>query len=351
MTNGKDKVLKEALGHIEKQFGKGSIMRMGDNTNIGQVNTFHTGSYLFDMVLGGGMPEGRIVEIYGHESTGKTLITLQVIAELQKRGETCAFVDAEHALDPAFARMLGVDTDNLLLAQPDYGEQALSITQELAKTGAVKCIVVDSVSALVPRAEVEGEMGDSFVGLQARMMSQGLRKLTSTLAKTGTTVIFINQIRMKIGVMYGNPETTSGGHALKFFASQRLEVRKGEKIMEGKEQTGYNIKIKVAKNKIAPPFKKAELPVRWNVGYDKVADIIEAGLLLKSIDRAGAYYSVGDHKVQGKANLAEALEADVALRDQLEKQIQTAIKKMRQGESVLDEDAIDALEAGASEEE
>lgn len=326
-------------------------MRMGDNANVGQVNTFHTGSYLLDMVLGGGMPEGRIVEIYGHESTGKTLITLQAIAELQKRGETCAFVDAEHALDPSFARMLGVSTDDLLLAQPDYGEQALSITQELAKTGAVKCIVVDSVSALVPRAEVEGEMGDSFVGLQARMMSQGLRKLTSILAKTGTTVIFINQIRMKIGVMYGNPETTSGGHALKFFASQRLEVRKGEKIMDGKEQIGYNIKIKVAKNKIAPPFKKAELPVKWNVGYDKWADIVEAGLLLKSIERAWAYYSVGDHKVQGKANLVEELAGDKKLCDKLENQIQTAIKKMRMGESVLDEEALDTLESGKKDTE
>ncbi|MEI7478025.1 MAG: recombinase RecA [bacterium] len=265
----KQTVLSEALKNIEKQFGKGAIMRMGDNTNVGLVSTFHSGSYVLDIILGGGYPEGRVVEIYGPESSGKTTVALHAIAQIQKRGETAAFIDAEHALDPQYARVLGVDVDNLLLSQPDYGEQALQIAEELAKTGAIKLIVIDSVAALVPKSEVEGDMGDSHMGLQARMMSQGLRKLTSILAKTGTTVIFINQIRMKIGIMFGNPETTTGGNALKFFASQRLEIRRGDKIEDNKELIGYMTKVKIVKNKISAPFKSAEIPIKFKQGVDK----------------------------------------------------------------------------------
>lgn len=340
----KDEVLQDAFRSIEKQFGKGAIMRMGDSSTVAMVSTFHTGSYVLDMILWGWFPEGRVLEIYGPESSGKTLMALQAIAEVQKRGELCAFIDAEHALDPSFARLLGVDTDNLLLSQPDYGEQALQIAQELARTGAVKLIVVDSVAALVPRAEVEWDMGDSFMWLQARMMSQGLRKLTSILAKTGTTCIFINQIRMKIGVMFGNPETTTGGNALKFFSSQRLEVRKGEKITEDKEEVGYAIKVKVAKNKIAPPFKKAELPVRRWQGYDPIGDMIEAGLLLGAISRAWAFYTIGNEKLQGKERLTEYLQKDPKLLSDLEKHIQTKIKQMRMGEKVLDDAALDDVQ-------
>lgn len=339
----KQQVLKEAFANIEKQFGKGSIMKMGDNANVGLVNTSHSGSYVLDLILWWGYPEGRIVEIYGPESSGKTTIALHAIAEMQKRGETAAFIDAEHALDPHYAKKLWVNTDELILSQPDYGEQALQIAEELAKTGAVKLMVIDSVAALVPRAEVEGDMGDSYMGLQARMMSQGLRKLTSILAKTGTMCIFINQIRMKIGVMFGNPETTTGGNALKFFASQRIEIRRGEKIMEDKEQIGYNAKIKVAKNKISAPFKTAELPVKWSMGYDKIMDIIEAGIILKMITRAGAFYSIWDQKVQGREKLAELIASDKKIHDKLEKDIQSNIKDMRSGKKVLDDDVLEEL--------
>jgi len=342
--SSKEQVLKDALQTIEKQFGKWAIMRMGDNNAVWAINTYHTWSYVMDMVLWWGIPEGRVVEIYGPESSGKTLISLQAIAQVQKRGGTCAFIDAEHALDPAFARLLWVDTDNLLLSQPDYGEQGLQIAQELARTGAVKLIVIDSVAALVPRAEVEGDMGDSFMGLQARMMSQWLRKLTSILAKSWTTCIFINQIRMKIGVMFGNPETTTGGHALKFFSSQRIEVRKGTKITEEKEEIGYEIKVKVAKNKIAPPFKRCLIPVLRGIGYDTTKDIIEAALVLKLITKAGAFYTLGTQKYQGKERLANAIRDDEKVKGELEKKIQTAIKKIRMGEKVLDDDALATLE-------
>lgn len=342
--NAKQQVLKDAIATIEKQFGKWAIMRMGDNANMGQVSTFHSGSYVMDLILGWGYPEGRVIEMYGHESSGKTTIALHAIAEVQKRGELAAFIDAEHALDPHYARKLWVDVDNLLLSQPDYGEQALQIAEELAKTWAVKLIVIDSVSAMVPKAEVEGDMGDSFMGLQARMMSQWLRKLTGILAKTGTSLIFINQIRMKIGVMFGNPETTSGGNALKFFASQRLEIRKGEKILGAdKEQEGYLCKIKTAKNKIFAPFKTVEIPIKWAQGISKADDIVEASVLLKLISRNGAFYTIGDHKFQGKAKVVEAIETDTKLRSWLETQIQSKIKEMRSGKQVLDEDALDAL--------
>lgn len=345
----KSQVLQEAFKSIEKQFGKWAIMKMGDNSNVGMVNTFHTGSYVLDLIIGWGFPEWRVIEIYGPESSGKTTVALHAIAEIQKRGELAAFIDAEHALDPQYAKLLGVNTEELLLSQPDYGEQALQIAEELAKTGAVKLIVIDSVAALVPKAEVEGDMGDSYMGLQARMMSQGLRKLTSILAKTGTTCIFINQIRMKIGVMFGNPETTTGGNALKFFASQRLEIRKGEKIMEEKEQIGYNIKVKTAKNKIFAPFKTAELPVIWGEGYGKSMDIIEAASVLKLINKSGAFYTVGDQKFQWKEKLSVALAGDDKLRKSLETQIQSKIKEMRMGKKVLDDDALVALHEDTTE--
>ncbi|HRU50248.1 MAG TPA: recombinase RecA [Candidatus Absconditabacterales bacterium] len=335
--------LKEAFKNIEKQFGKGAIMRMGDNSNVGLVNTIHSGSYVLDLILGGGYPEGRIVEIYGPESSGKTTVALHAIAEVQKRGGIAAFIDAEHALDPHYAKKLGVDIDNLILSQPDHGEQALQIAEELAKTGSVKMIVIDSVAALVPRAEVEGDMGDSYMGLQARMMSQGLRKLTGVLAKTGTICVFINQIRMKIGVMFGNPETTSGGNALKFFASQRIEIRRGDKLEENKEQIGYFAKIKTAKNKIFAPFKTAEIPVKRGFGYESTMDIIEAGIILKLITRAGAFYSIGDKKVQGKEKLIELLNEDKKVLENLKKDIEKNIKDMRTGKKVLDDDVLDKL--------
>lgn len=345
----KEKVLDEALKSIEKQFGKWAIMKMGSGNTIGTINTFHSGSYQLDSILGWGFPEGRVVEIYGLESSGKTTIALHAIAEVQKRGETAAFIDAEHALDPEYARRLGVDIDNLLLAQPDYGEQALQIAEELAKTGAVKLIVIDSVAAMVPRAEVEGDMGDSHMGLQARMMSQGLRKLTSILAKTGTTCIFINQIRMKIGVMFGNPETTTGGNALKFYASQRLEIRKGDKIDENKEQVGYYAKVKVVKNKVAPPFKSCTIPVRFAMGFDRATDLVEAALLLELVSRAGAFYTINDQKVQGRENLVRLLLEDEKLRTQLEHEVVMAIKDMRMWKKAVPVTASDD-DADASEE-
>ena len=337
--------LQEAFKSIEKQFGKWAIMRMGDNANVGMVNTFHSGSYVLDLILWGGYPEGRVVEIYGPESSGKTTIALHAIAEIQKRGETAAFIDAEHALDPQYAKKLGVDVDNLLLSQPDYGEQALQIAEELARTGAVRLIVIDSVAALVPKAEVEGDMGDSYMGLQARMMSQWLRKLSSVLAKSWTTCVFINQIRMKIGIMFGNPETTPGGNALKFFASQRIEIRKGEKIMNDKEQIGYLAKIKIAKNKISAPFKTAELPVKWGIGYDKTADIVEAASVLKLVNKSWAFYTFGTQKFQGKEKFVAALDSDEKTRKNIEKDIQNKIKDMRMGKKVLDDEVLVAIEA------
>ncbi len=342
MTKHSDN-LKEAFKSIEKQFGKWAIMRMWDNSNVWLVNTVHSGSYVLDLILGWWYPEWRVVEIYWPESSGKTTIALHAIAEIQKRWEIAAFIDAEHALDPHYAKNLGVDIDNLLLSQPDHGEQALQIAEELAKTKSVKIIVIDSVAALVPRAEVEWDMGDSYMWLQARMMSQWLRKLAWVLAKTGTICVFINQIRMKIGVMFGNPETTSWGNALKFFASQRIEIRKWEKIMDDKEQIWYFAKIKIAKNKIFAPFKVAEIPVKRGIWYDHVFDVIEAGIILKLISRAWAFYSIGDKKVQWKEKLIDMLNEDKKLLENLEKDIQKNIKDMRSGKKVLDDDILDEL--------
>lgn len=349
MTTKKQE-LQEAFKSIEKQFGKWAIMRMGDNANVWAVSTFHSGSYVLDLILWGGYPEGRVVEIYGPESSGKTTIALHAIAEIQKAWGTAAFIDAEHALDPQYAKKLGVDIDNLLLSQPDYGEQALQIAEELARTGAIKLIVIDSVAALVPKAEVEGDMGDSYMGLQARMMSQWLRKLSSVLAKSWTTCVFINQIRMKIGVMFGNPETTPGGNALKFFASQRVEIRRGDKLLIDKEQIGYLAKIKIVKNKISAPFKTAELPVKWGIGYDKTADIVEAATALKLVDKAGAFYTFGKQKFQGKEKFVAALDSDTKTRASIEKDIQNKIKEMRMGKKVLDDEALLSIEAEVEDE-
>ncbi len=346
--NWKNEVLKEAFETIEKKFGKGAIMRMWDNSNVGTVNTFHTGSYVLDLIVWWWFPEWRVVEIYWPESSWKTSIALHAIAEIQKRWEVAAFIDAEHALDPIHAKHLGVNIDDLLLSQPDFGEQALQIAEELAKSWAVKLIVIDSVSALVPRAEVEWEMWDSYIGLQARMMSQWLRKITSILAKTWTTCIFINQIRMKIGVMFGNPETTSGWQALKFFSSQRLEIRRWEKILEDKEQIGYMAKVKTVKNKVFAPFKKAELPFKRKAWYDKELDIIEAAMILKLISRSWAFYTIWEQKVQWKEKLSKFLLENEKIRKKLELDIQQQIKDMRSGKKVLDDEALEKVDKDIS---
>ena len=343
-TTKNNTAIKEAFNNIEKQFGKWAIMRMGDNSNVWLVNTFHSWSYILDLILGWWYPEWRVVEIYWPESSWKTTVALHAIAEIQKRWEIAAFIDAEHALDPYYAKTLWVNTEELLLSQPDYGEQALQIAEELAKSWSVKLIVIDSVAALVPRAEVEWDMWDSYMWLQARMMSQWLRKLTSILAKTWTTCIFINQIRMKIWVMFWNPETTTGGNALKFFASQRLDIRKWEKIEENKEQIWYFAKIKTAKNKIFAPFKIAEVPVKWKYWFDKIIDCVEAWVILKLIWKAWAFYSIWDKKFQWRDKVITALSEDVKTLKTLEMDIQGKIKEMRMWKKVLDDDALVNLE-------
>ncbi len=304
----KAKALTTCLSMIEKQFGKGAIMRLGENNTM-DVDTISTGSLALDIALGaGGLPMGRIVEVYGPESSGKTTLTLELIAAAQKQGKTCAFIDAEHALDPIYAAKLGVDIDNLLVSQPDTGEQALEICDALARSGSVDVMVVDSVAALTPKAELEGEMGDSHMGLQARMLSQAMRKLTGNLKQSHCMCIFINQIRMKIGVMYGNPETTTGGNALKFYASVRLDIRRGPSIKEGDEVIGSETKIKVAKNKIAPPFKVAETQILFGKGFNRSGEIIELGLKQKLLEKSGAWYSYQGEKIgQGRQRTCQYL--------------------------------------------
>ena len=309
MDDNKAKALSAALAQIEKQFGKGSIMRMGDGSVAEDLQVISTGSLGLDLALGvGGLPRGRIVEIYGPESSGKTTLTLQVVAEAQKLGGTCAFIDAEHALDPVYAQKLGVNVSELLISQPDTGEQALEIADMLVRSGAVDVIVVDSVAALTPKAEIEGEMGDSHVGLQARLMSQALRKLTANIKRTNTLVIFINQIRMKIGVMFGNPETTTGGNALKFYASVRLDIRRIGSIKKGEEVIGSETKVKVVKNKVSPPFKEAVFDILYGQGISREGEIIELGVAHKLIDKSGAWYAYQGEKIgQGKDNAREYL--------------------------------------------
>jgi len=339
----KNSVLNDALKSIEKQFWKWSVMKLWDNRVHSIVNTYHSGSFMLDNILWGGYPEWRVVEIYGPESSGKTTLALHAIAEIQKAWENAAFIDAEHALDPSYAKKLWVDIDNLVLAQPDYGEQALEIAEQLAATWAVKVIVIDSVAALTPKAEVEWDMADQQMWLQARMMSKWLRKLSPIAAKTWTMIIFINQIRMKIGVMFGNPETTSGWNALKFFATQRIEIRRWEKLEENKEQLWYKAKIKVVKNKIAPPFKHCEVLIRFNQWIDKLADLVEVAQLFNIVTRAWAFYSLYDKKTQGKAALVKLLEEDNNLRKKLEEDVANVIKnewKIIEKEETIDESTI-----------
>jgi len=324
--DGKTKALGLALESIEKQFGKGSIMKLGESTHT-NVETLPTGSISLDLALGGGIPRGRIIEIYGPESSGKTTLTLHAIAEIQKNGGTAAFIDAEHALDPSYAKRIGVDTDNLLLSQPDNGEQALEITETLVRSNAVDLIVVDSVAALVPRAEIEGDMGDSLPGLQARLMSQALRKLTGVINRSKATVIFINQIRMKIGVMFGNPETTTGGNALKFYASVRMDIRRIGQIKKGENVVGNRTRVKVVKNKIAPPFREAEFDIMYNEGISRSGDIADLAVKYGIIDKSGAWFAYGDVKVQGRDGLLEYFREHQDVREEIAEKIQVAVKE------------------------
>jgi recombination protein RecA len=323
MDDNKSKALAAALAQIEKQFGKGSVMRMDDSDVIEDIQSVSTGSLGLDIALGiGGLPRGRVVEIYGPESSGKTSLTLSVIAQMQKLGGVAAFIDAEHALDPQYAAKLGVVVPDLLISQPDTGEQALEIADMLVRSGSVDIVVVDSVAALTPRAEIEGEMGDSHMGLQARLMSQALRKLTGNIKKTNTLVIFINQIRMKIGVMFGNPETTTGGNALKFYASVRLDIRRIGAIKKGDEVIGAETRVKVVKNKVAPPFKQAEFDVLYGEGISREGEIIEIGAQLKFIEKAGAWYSYNGEKIgQGKDNAREFLKENPKIAQEIEDKI------------------------------
>jgi len=321
----KNQALAEALARIEKNFWKGTVMKLGDKETM-NVESTSSGSIALDNALGWGYAKGRIVEIYGPESSGKTTLTLHAIAEVQKAGWVAAFIDAEHALDPAYAKKIGVDVDNLIISQPDYGEQALEIVDELVRSGAVDMIVVDSVAALTPKAEIEGEMGDSHMGLQARLMSQALRKITGPISKSGCTVIFINQIRMKIGVMFGNPETTTGGNALKFYASQRLDVRRKDKIDSGtgndKEVAGNKTKVKVVKNKIAPPFREVEFDVMYNEGISKTGEIVDIGSDMEIIKKSGAFYSYGEVKLgQGREKVKQFLQENPDIAKEIEEVI------------------------------
>ena len=322
MATDKTKDLKETLSQIEKQFGKGTVMRMGDK-EILDIPSISTGSVGLDIALGiGGIPQGRVTEIYGPESSGKTTLTLQIIAECQKKGGTAAFIDAEHALDPQYAGKLGVNVDDLLLSQPDTGEQALEVADMLVKSNSVDLVVIDSVAALVPRAEIEGEMGDHHVGLQARLMSQALRKITGNIQRSGATVIFINQIRMKIGVMFGSPETTTGGNALKFYSSVRLDIRRIGAVKEGDEVIGNETRVKVVKNKVSPPFRQAEFQIMYGQGINSEGEILDFGQKLGVIEKAGSWYSHNGEKIgQGKVNASNFLKENTAIRDALLKDI------------------------------
>ena len=323
MDNDRKKALSAALGQIEKQFGKGAVMRMGDDSAVRNVSVVSTGSLSLDVALGvGGLPRGRVIEIYGPESSGKTTMMLQVIAECQKEGGTCAFIDAEHALDPTYAEKLGVDVDELLVSQPDTGDQALEIADMLVRSGAIDMVVVDSVAALTPKAEIEGEMGDSHVGLHARLMSQALRKLTANIQRSGTMVCFINQIRMKIGVMFGSPETTTGGNALKFYSSVRLDIRRIGSIKKGEEVIGNETRVKVVKNKMAPPFRQAEFEILYGEGVSVEGELIDLGVKNSIVDKSGAWYSYNGTRIgQGKENVRNYLKEHPETAQEIEQKL------------------------------
>ena len=325
----KREALRTAMKQIERDFGEGAIMKLGENQHMA-VQAVHTGSLSLDAALGiGGVPRGRIIEIFGPESSGKTTVALHIVAEVQKAGGDAAFIDAEHALDPVYAKALGVDTDNLLVSQPDTGEQALEITDALVRSGAIDAVVVDSVAALVPKQEIEGEMGDTFVGLQARLMSQALRKLAGTISKTNCVVIFINQLRMKIGVMYGNPETTTGGNALKFYASVRLDVRKVEAIKEGGNIIGNKTRVKVVKNKVAPPFREAYFDIMYGQGISKWGELVDLAVQMEIIQKSGSWFSMGDERIgQGKDSVKTYLQANPEIAEQVEAQVRENLWKL-----------------------
>jgi recombination protein RecA len=327
LNTEKAKALQAALAQIEKQFGKGSIMRLGDGEVVEAIEVVSTGSLGLDIALGvGGLPRGRVVEIYGPESSGKTTLTLQVVAQMQKVGGTCAFIDAEHALDTGYAQKLGVNLQELLISQPDTGEQALEIVDSLVRSGSVDLVIIDSVAALTPKAELEGEMGDSLPGLQARLMSQALRKLTATVKKTNTMVIFINQIRMKIGVMFGNPETTTGGNALKFYSSVRLDIRRTGSIKRGEEVIGSETKVKVVKNKVAPPFKVAEFDILYGEGISREGEIVDMGVVAKVVEKSGAWYAYNGEKIgQGKDNAREFLRENPDIAHEIENKVRESL--------------------------
>ncbi len=334
------KALEAAMAQIEKQFGKGSVMRMGDQEVV-DIETIPTGALTLDIALGvGGLPRGRIIEIYGPESSGKTTVALHCVAEAQKMGGTCAFIDAEHALDAVYANKIGVDVDNLLLAQPDTGEQALEITETLVRSGGIDVIVIDSVAALVPKAEIEGEMGDSHVGLQARLMSQALRKLTGIIAKSGTVCIFINQLREKVGIMFGNPETTTGGRALKFYSSVRLDVRKTETLRNGTDVVGNHVRVKVVKNKVAPPFKEAEFDIMYGQGISKESCIIDLAVENNIIEKSGSWFAYKGQKIgQGKDNARQYLLDNTDIRDEIEQLVRDSYKPAEASDEIIDNDA------------
>lgn len=344
MDINKEKALSAALSQIERQFGKGSVMRMGDQERA-NIPAISTGSLSLDIALGiGGLPKGRVVEIYGPESSGKTTLTLQVVAEAQKAGGTCAFVDAEHALDPSYAEKLGVNVDDLLVSQPDTGEQALEIADMLVRSNAVDVIVIDSVAALVPKAEIEGDMGDHHVGLQARLMSQALRKITGNIKTANCLVIFINQIRMKIGVMFGNPETTTGGNALKFYSSVRLDIRRTGTIKEGDEVIGSETRVKVVKNKVSPPFKQAEFQIMYGQGIYHLGEVIDLGVKLGLVEKSGAWYSYQGNKIgQGKANAARFLADNVSMAEEIESSIRAKYLDTHDSSRVVDSAADKAV--------
>jgi recombination protein RecA len=324
---GKQKALGLAMENIEKQFGKGAIMKLGDAHAVA-IETIPIGALSLDIALGGGLPRGRVIEIYGPESSGKTTLTLHAIAAVQRQGGTAAFIDAEHALDPAYAKRIGVDVDNLLISQPDNGEQALEITETLVRSNAVDIVVVDSVAALVPRAEIEGDMGDSLPGLQARLMSQALRKLTGVISRSKTTVIFINQIRMKIGVMFGNPETTTGGNALKFYASARMDIRRISQIKQGEEVIGGRHRVKVVKNKVAPPFRQAEFDIMYNEGISKTGDVLDLAVEHGIVEKAGAWFAYNEGKIgQGREAAKAYLKENPKVMEELEKKVRVAATK------------------------